>query len=282
MTTLDIDAVKAFVAVADHQSFTRAAEALGTTQGAVSVKLKRLEDRVGRRLIERTPRLVRLSAQGAEFLVPARDFLAAHERAVAGLGAVRRQLTLGIAVQVGGPELPALLARLSRHDPELAIEVRLDDARQLLESLDRGELDAAVVRREDGRRTADVLATEHFGWYATPDFVYRSGEPLRLAASAPACGIQEGATRALDAAGIRWTQAFLGCGTFVVADAVRAGLATAVFSRRLAPAGTVEVSGKFGLPVLPPSDIVLLSGLSDSRSRKAFQEVAAAFREHRP
>ena len=47
MPTLDVDAVKAFVMVADFQSFTRAAEALSTTQGAISVKLKRLEDRIG-------------------------------------------------------------------------------------------------------------------------------------------------------------------------------------------------------------------------------------------
>ncbi|TGV73094.1 LysR family transcriptional regulator, partial [Mesorhizobium sp. M2D.F.Ca.ET.145.01.1.1] len=58
--TLDVEAVKAFVTVADLRSFTRAAEALGSTQGAVSVRLKRLEDRLGQRLIERTPRPVRL------------------------------------------------------------------------------------------------------------------------------------------------------------------------------------------------------------------------------
>ena len=83
VVTLDVDAVRTFVTVADHRSFTRAAEALGTTQGAVSVKLKRLEDRLGQRLIERTPRQVRLSAQGEIFIVSAREFLAAHERAVA-------------------------------------------------------------------------------------------------------------------------------------------------------------------------------------------------------
>lgn len=85
MTTLDVDAVQAFVTIADLQSFTRAAETLGTTQGAISVKLKRLEERLGQRLLERTPRSVRLSAQGAVFLTPAREFLAAHDRAMAGL-----------------------------------------------------------------------------------------------------------------------------------------------------------------------------------------------------
>jgi DNA-binding transcriptional LysR family regulator len=286
MTTLDVDAVQAFVAIADLQSFTRAAKALGSTQGAISVKLKRLEDRVGHRLIERTPRSVRLSAQGAVFLDSARDLLAAHDRAVAGLSSARRRFTLGIATHVAGPEVPTLLARLSAHDPALTIEVRLDNSRDLLDAFDRGEIDAAIIRREDDRRDGEVLAPEHFGWFAAPGLVHRQGEPLRLAASSPSCTIRNTAARALDAAGIPWTEVFLGCGSFALSDAVAAavsaGLATAAFSCRLAPPGTIEVSKRFGLPALPSSEIVLLSTLSDAKSRAALKTLAAAFREHRP
>jgi DNA-binding transcriptional LysR family regulator len=282
MSTLDVDAVKAFVAIADLQSFTRAAEALGTTQGAISVKLRRLEDRIGKKLIERTPRLVRLSAQGEVFLESARDFLAAHDRAIAAVSSARRRFSLGIATHVGGSELPTLLTRLNSHDPALTIEVRLNDSRDLLDAFDRGEVDAAIIRREDDRRDGEMLVPDHFGWFATPDFAYRTGEPLRLAASSPSCGILNIATRALEAAGIPWTEVFLGCGSFAVAEAVSAGLATSVFSCRVAPPGTVEVSRRFGLPALPPSEIVLLSTLSDARSRKALKILATAFREHRP
>ncbi|VIO72382.1 Hydrogen peroxide-inducible genes activator [Bradyrhizobium ivorense] len=278
--TLDVDAVKAFVTIADLKSFTRAAEALGSTQGAISVKLKRLENQIGQRLLERTPRLVRLSAQGAEFLAPARELLAAHDRAIAGLSAARRRFALGIANHVGGAELPTLLTRLHAHDPALTIEVRLEDSRDLLAGFDRGDIDAAIIRREDDRRDGEVLATDHYGWFATPDFLHRPGEPLRLAASSPSCGVLNIATRALAAAGIPWTEAFLGCASFAVADAVAAGLATSVFSRRLAPAGTIEVSKRFGLPALPPSEMVLLSALSDARSRATLKTLISAFREH--
>jgi DNA-binding transcriptional LysR family regulator len=281
MTTLDVESVRVFVAVADFQSFTRAAEALGTTQGAISVKLKRLEDRVGQRLIERTPRSVRLSAQGAVFLDSARGFLAAHERAVAGLSACRRRFTLGIAAHVAGPELTTLLARLNAHDPGLTIEVRLDISRTLLDAFDRGELDAAIIRREDDRRDGEVLGPEHFGWFAAPQFEHRQGEPVRLAALAPSCGVRDIATRALDATGIPWTEVFLGGGSSVVTAAVSAGLAIGAFSCRLAPPGTVEVSQRFGLPDLPSSEIMLHSTLTDTKSREALRTLAAAFREHR-
>jgi len=155
--TLDVEAVQAFVTIADFQSFTKAAEALGTTQGAISVKLKRLEERLGRKLIERTPRLVRLSAQGAVFLNAARDFIAAHDRAVTALSAERRRFRLGIAAHVAGPEIPTLLARLSERDPALTIEVRLENSRSLFDAFDNGELDAVIVRQEDDRRNGEDL-----------------------------------------------------------------------------------------------------------------------------
>ncbi|NTG04845.1 LysR family transcriptional regulator [Agrobacterium rhizogenes] len=281
MTALDVDAVRAFVTIADLQSFTHAAEALGSTQGAISVKLKRLEDRLGLRLIERTPRSVRLSAQGAVFVTGAREFLAAHDRAMAGLSATRRRFGLGIAAHVAGPEVPTLLARLNAHDPGLTIEVRMDHSRVLLDAFDRGELDAAIIRREDDRRDGEVLGQEHFGWFAAPQFEHRNGEPLRLAALSPTCGVRDIATRALDAISMEWTEVFLGGTSSMVTAAVSAGLAISVFSRRLAPPDAIEVSQRFGLPPLPSTEIIMFSTLTDIRSREALRTLAAAFREHR-
>lgn len=282
MPTLDVEAVRAFVMVADYQSFTRAAEALGTTQGAISVKLKRLEDRLGHRLIERTPRSVRLSAQGAAFLDGARDFIAAHERALAGLQTPPRHFALGIAAHVAGPEVPTLLARLHAHDPALTIEVQLDNSRNLLDLFDRGELDAAIVQRDDDRRDGEKLANERFGWFAAPGFEHRCGDPLRLAALAPACRVRDIATRALDEAGVQWTEVFLGGGSSAVLAAVSAGLAVAALSYRVAPLGTVDIGDRYGLPPLPSGEVVLHSSLTDKRSREALRALAAAFREHRP
>jgi len=281
MLWLDAEAVRNFVMVAELQSFTRAADALGSTQAAVSVKLKRLEERIGRKLIERTPRRVRLSADGALFIDSARAFLTAHDNAVAGLSTGTRRFALGIAGHVAGPEVTTLLARLNKHDPALTIEVQVDNSSVLLDAFDRGKLDAAIVRREDDRRDGEVLGPEHFGWFATPDFHHRQGEPIRLAALAPACGVRDLATRTLNDAGIPWVEVFLGGGSSVVTAAVSAGLATAVFSSRLAPPGTVEISRKFGLPEVPSSEIVLHSTLTDRRSREALRILACAFREHR-
>ncbi|GAA2856065.1 DNA-binding transcriptional LysR family regulator [Aminobacter niigataensis] len=281
MLWLDAEAVRNFVMVAELQSFTRAADALGSTQAAVSVKLKRLEERVGRKLIERTPRRVRLSAEGALFIDSARAFLVAHDNAVAGLSCGTRHFALGIAGHVAGPEVTTLLARLNQHDPALTIEVQVDNSSNLLDAFDRGKLDAAIVRREDDRRDGEVLGPEHFGWFATPDFHHRQGEPIRLATLSRACGVRDVATRTLDDAGIPWVEVFVGGGSSLVTAGVAAGLATSVFPSRLAPPGTVEISRKFGLPAVPSSEIVLHTTLTDRRSREALRILACAFREHR-
>lgn len=278
---LDVESVQAFVTIADFQSFTKAAEALGTTQGAISVRLKRLEERLGYKLIERTPRLVRLSAQGASFVNPAREFIAAHDRAMAALSCECRRFRLGIAEHVAGPEVPTLLARLNERDPALTIEVRLENSHTLLGAFDGGELDAVIVRQEDHRRDGEDLGPEHFGWFAAPGFHQQPGQPLRLAALAPCCGVRDIATQALTSAGIEWSEVFVGGGHAAVMAAVSAGLAVAAFSCRLAPVDTVEVGQRLGLPELPSSRIVLHSTLTDRRSREALRTLAAAYREHR-
>src|SRR3954467_1032631 len=112
MTTLDIPTVQAFLLVAELQGFTRAAEALGTTQAAVSMKLQRLEAVVGKRLLERSPRAVRLTAGGAAFRDNARTLMEAHDRALSGPQPARQQLTLGISDHAAGPELVPLLQKL--------------------------------------------------------------------------------------------------------------------------------------------------------------------------
>src|SRR6516165_9435709 len=123
MTALDIPTVQAFLLVAELQSFTRAAEALGTTQAAVSLKLQRLEAVFGKRLVERSPRAVRLTADGAAFRDNARALIEAHDRALSGNAPRRQQLSLGISDHAAGPELVPLLERLASSQLALAVTI---------------------------------------------------------------------------------------------------------------------------------------------------------------
>jgi DNA-binding transcriptional LysR family regulator len=279
MRALDVDAVQAFVLTADLRSFTRAAEALDTTQSAVSLKIKRLEDALGRRLLERTPRLVRLSADGNAFLEPARNLMVAHQGAVDSFGREQRRLVVGISHHIVGAELPLLLKRMNGAEPSLVLEMRVATSDEVLAQFERGVIDAAIVLRHDNRRRdGETILEEAFGWMAAPDFEHHPGAPLRLATQAEPCSVRSMATDALDAAGIAWTEVFVGGGIATTGAAVTAGLAVAALGRRVAPAGTIDIGEKLGLPPLPSRDVVLHSNVADRQTRASLKTLAATIR----
>ena len=275
---LDLDAVQAFVRISELGSFTRAAEALQTTQAAVSLKLKRLEDRLGCRLIERTPRYVQLSAQGAAFLAHARELLDAHDRALAVFVQARQRLAIGISDHVAGPDLPALIARMNAQDPQLLIEIRIGSSGDLLQSFDRRELDTVIVRLHAERNDGELLAEEQFGWFAAPGWQHRAGEPLPLATLAEPCGVRALAAQLLDTANLPWTESFCGGGVAAVAAAVMAGLGVAALAPRMLPFGAVDVGAQLGLPELPRLPVLLHSRVNGGRAQAALEALAAAFR----
>lgn len=275
---LDLDAVEAFIRIVELGSFTLAADAMQTTQAAVSLKLKRLEDRLGCRLVERTPRYVELSAQGVVFLDHARELLDAHRRALAVFAGTRQRLTIGISDHVAGPELPAVIARMNAQDPQLVIEIRIGSSGDLLQSFDRRELDTVIVRLHAGRSDGELLAEEKFGWFAAPGWQHRVDEPLPMATLAEPCGVRVMAGQMLDAAGVPWTEIFVGGGVAAVAAAVMAGLGVAALAPRMLPFGAVDVGARLGLPDLPRLPVLLHTRVQDSRSRDALAALSAAFR----
>lgn len=274
---LDLDAVRAFIHVAELDSFTRAAEATGATQAAVSLRVKRLERRLGRQLIERTPRHVQLSPHGAAFLTRARELVDAHDRALAVFTETRQRLAIGISDHVAGPDLPALIARMNTQDAQTVIKIRIGSSGELLQSYDRRELDAVVARLHLGRDDGEVLTEESFGWFAGPDWHPRAGEPLPIATSGEPCGVRAMAGRLLDGAGIPWTETFVG-GVAAVAAAVSAGLGVAALAPRMLPLGVVDVGAKLGLPEIPRLPILLHTRVQAGPARDTLAALSAAFR----
>jgi DNA-binding transcriptional LysR family regulator len=276
--TLDIATVQAFLLVADLQSFTRTAEALGTTQAAVSLKLQRLETLLGKRLVERSPRAVRLTADGATFLDRARALIAAHDRALSGEASVAQSLSLGISDHAAGPELVPLLQRLHAMSSNLTLAVTIGFSREMQEAYDSGQLDAVIVRQEGSRRGGERLAEDEFGWFASRRFALPKGEQLPLATLAPPCGVRAIAVRALDKAGLKWRERFVGGGVTAVVAAALAGLAIAPLARRIAPPGLVDIGPTHKLPKLGSSKVMLHSKVSDPAKLAALRAVAATFR----
>jgi hypothetical protein len=113
---------------------------------------------------------------------------------------------------------------------------------------------------------------------AAPDFVHHAGEPLRLAAQAAPCSVRSMAIDALNAAGIAWTEVFVGGGVATTGAAVSAGLAVAALGRRVAPLGTIDAGARFDLPLLPTRDVVLHANARDRQAKNSLKVLAATIR----
>jgi len=274
---LDLSAVKAFVAIAEMESFTRAARAMQSTQAAISLKLQRLETRLGCRLVERTPRRVRLSPQGSAFLDHAVALLDMHDRALASIATRRERLRIGISDHVAGPELPVLIARMNAQDPHLLIEIRIGPSSDLLQGFDRRELDTVIVRHHVERDDGQLLTKDRFGWFASPYWLHRADEPLPIATMAEPCGVRALAGTLLDKAGIAWTEIFVGGGVAAVSSAVVAGVGVAALAHRMVPFGAIDIGPRLGLPQLPRLPIMLHTRVGDDRQRAALAALSAAY-----
>jgi len=276
---LDIPSVKAFLLVSELESFTRAAEALGTTQAAISMKLQKLEALLGKRLVERSPRAVRLTADGTAFREKARALVEAHDRALDNSASPRQRLLLGVSDHAAGSELVRIMEKFATLSPSLAMSVTIGFSRNLLDMLDAGKLDAVIVRQEASRRGGEKLGEDRFGWFAAPSFSWSAGTPLPLASLASPCGVRTLALRALDKARVPWVESFSGGGVSAVTAAVVAGLGVAALAQRIAAPGLIEVSERYGLPKLGPSKVMLYSTVSDAAKLTALRTMAAAFRQ---
>ena len=122
---LDPELLAAFVAVADHRSFTRAAAALNRTQSAVSMQIKRLEERLGIELFRRSKVQVDLSPSGEGLLGYARRILALNEEAVGRLRehSVEGVVRLGVMDDYGTFVIPPLLASFIGGYPRIKVEM---------------------------------------------------------------------------------------------------------------------------------------------------------------
>lgn len=275
---LDLDDVAAFLQAAELTSFTKAAKVLGMAQSLVSTRVKRLERRLGHVLLQRHPRLVRLTPEGERFLPAARALLAAQEQAVAVFAERRERIAVGISEQAVGSDIAAVLARLARRDPSLAIDLRIERSQALEDAFERGELDTVIVRRVQPGRTGEVLREDVFGWFAVAALQRPAGEPIPLVSLVAECGLRRRGIDALERAGLAWREAVIGGGMAAVTAALLGGLGVSPLAQRIAPPGTVDVSGEWELPALGTSDVVLRSQVTTPRSVAFVRALAAAFR----
>jgi len=183
---LTVQQLRYFVAVADEQQFTRAAELLNVAQPSLSSQINRLEQALGVSLFHRTVRPVTLTDAGYELLPLARRVLASVNdvmRGVAEVEALRRgQVTVGATPSLGASLLPRVLAHFHQHYPEISLTVVERHSDDLATQLESGALDVALAILPLTRATLEmtVLATEELVVMVADDHPLAQHDVIRI------------------------------------------------------------------------------------------------------
>jgi len=230
---LDVESLRTFLAVLDTGGMTRAAERLGVTQSAVSWKIKRLEDRVGRPLLIRDGHTVRPNRDGRALLDDARTIVELHDGAVWRLRSseLTGKVQLGSNEEIDATHIAALLGRFKRSHPNTTIEFVIDHTVRLAKLVDAGKIDVVLIQVTDRQLRPDdtVLWTDDLHWVTSAESTYDEGL-VPLITFGDLCFYRTLSTPILDAAGIGHVNAFSGSATRGVLAAVEAGLGVGVLS----------------------------------------------------
>lgn len=186
---VDIDALKAFLAVAEEGSFSKAAIRLHLTQPAVSKRIRQLEDELGVPIFDRATRHVRMTMAGEILLRGARRILLEvqnSQRLIANLsGEVSGLLRVGVSYHVALHRLPGLLRLYAQRYPAVELELNLVGSERGYKLVEQGELELSLVTLSDVIPEA-LLNTEVWNdplaIVAAPDHPLVTGFPISLAA----------------------------------------------------------------------------------------------------
>jgi DNA-binding transcriptional LysR family regulator len=274
---LDIDLLRCFATVAEQGGFTAAGTVLGLTQSAVSLKIKRLEDLIRKRVFERTSRRMSLTPEGEVLLVYARRLLSLNDEAVRRMIAppVRGHLRLGVADHFVPQHLAPILARFARTYPDVQLEVEVGRSHELRTACERGQLDLVIGKRRDGETSGVAIWTETLAWTGArangPATESGRNAPLPLAMLPPGCMFRDRALATLSRANIPHEIVYTSASLLGVIAAAEAGFAITVLGRSTLTPALREVSG------LPPLGSAEMAIFGDAEGRSALVEPLVGF-----
>lgn len=226
---IDAALLRAFVTVAETRSFTRAAERLNCVQSAVSMQIKRLEEALQVRVLNRTSREVRLTREGEIVLRYAHRVMRLTADAMTELGQrVEPGRVRLAATDMSMCFLPPVLTEFGKRFPLVQVELSCNRSREALELLEAGDADLAFVTQRCGRSGGQQIMHRPLVWAAARHSDAPEVDPLPLAIFAPDCIYRKAAVQSLDDHGMPFRFAYESTSRAGLDCVVEAGLAVTV------------------------------------------------------
>jgi DNA-binding transcriptional LysR family regulator len=259
--TLELDLLRTLVLAMRTGSFQQSAALIGRSQSAVSLQMRRLENQVGVRLLQKNGRKLALTDAGEVLLGYANRLLALNDEAVQATAGVnlKGKVRLGLLQDFAETILPPALAAFTRAQPAVEIAVQVEPSKRLIAEVRQHRLDLALLFTRRGDLTelpATRVATVPMVWVLKKDLPLR--DPLNLVLFEPPCVFREVATEILGKANRPWRQVFVSPSLAGTWAAVEAGLGLSIRTRIGLPGNLTSQSRLSGTRQLPLVDVTVL------------------------
>jgi len=258
---IDIGMLRCFVEVAETESFTRAGKNIGLTQSGVSVKIRRLEERLGTILFNRTHKRLALTPEGEMLMEYARRILSVHDEAVSRLTKPKAsgKLRIGLTDYFIPELLPKLLSKFRKQYPNIYLEIQTGVGINLIPMYEKGELDLVVAGKDDYEGNCRVLTQEPLIWVVGRDTEVSRHETAHLVLLPSPCYFRKIATESLEKAGRQWEALFTGTSIASVQSAVQAGMGLSILPAGALKDGLRKAPSHLELPELPMYALALIT-----------------------
>lgn len=281
MRHLDLSLLHAFKVIVESKSLSVAALRLHKTQGAISIQLKKLEEIVGKRLIDRGNQTAVLTQDGELLMQYAHKMLVLSDEAMALFvkEEVSGTVRFGIPDDYANAFLPPVLQHFIQRYPNVRLKIRNDISQNLFTGLEDGDLDLALVTQRDGGGGGEILRSDQLRWVAAENYRLPLDEPVPLALYPHGCGYRRQILTALSSNGREYEIAFECTGVTGIQLAIESGMTIAATSAPLIqPSWQILDPAIAGLPVLGNVTIELRMGKGERSP--AIQYFAQELRRH--
>ncbi|ODT70582.1 MAG: hypothetical protein ABS75_11945 [Pelagibacterium sp. SCN 63-23] len=259
---LDLDQLQSFCAIADCGSFTEAARRVNKTQSAVSMQIKRLEERLGHSLLTRDGRSVTLTHHGEVLYERSRKMLRTNaeildhfnDRDLAG------SIRFGVPDDYAVRLLPVILSSFQRTHPKIAVDVSCMASEQLLEGMKAGRYDLIVFTQGTDQNFGELFRTEKMFWVASHGGRALATEPLAIACGPQCCIWRKDAMEALERTGKDYRVAYTSSNATAISSAVLSDLAVGFLPESALQPGMRVIGDDQDLPRLADAQIALMRG----------------------
>lgn len=259
----DLDCLRTFLLVADNMSFSRAADHVGRSQSTVSQQINKLEQQVGKSLLERRKgRVIELTPEGGKLLQYARRILQLNDEAYVSMSddALTGFVRLGVPLDFFGRDFTTWLAGFKNLHPMVGLEVEANQSENLLKRNRRGEFDLAFFKQDTGAKHGTLTLSEQLVWVSGGNFVPDSRESLPLIVFPEGCTYRRHAISALQEYSRPWHLSFVSPSFECLRSAAMEGMGITVLARALVEPPLRIISHGLRLPELPTVELVYAYG----------------------